>query len=548
MKKYTVNYKCMMRILILIFLVFSSYFAEGNTPSVTCLGKKNIGSDSFPVYKHTLSPGGKYLVAGNAELQLFDIYTGQAKWNNVISCSKYKFSPSGDDVVVFVRNYELQLSEVQLFSTKTGKLRWKKQIGLNDLIDDFKFSSDGKYLVLAFVEEVDKFFNKFVQLQLLDSQTGKSKWKNRLKKVSGYNFSSNGDCLLVECNMNLGLDFEDKKFKNWTVQLFNSKTGCPKWKTPKYFCNLKGFGKLSPSGKYFIFQVGYKKPLQLFDTKTGKRKWIIKNKVDDIISIDFSSNDEYLTVLFKYSVTDKYNQKKDCYNLQLYHANSGKPKWKNKKNYSYSFHKFSSDNKYLVVRSRLDSVLRLYDVKTGLLKWQINDVYSFVFSPKGRYLLVNHKDKALQLYYANTAKLIWRTSKYFNNSIGICNRLGGRFKFSPNGDYVVVKFDKCDLQMFEAKTGKVVWSASKLLYYLDRNLVFAPNDKYFVVKFGDKYNKTLQLFDTETGQPQVKTIHNILDFEFHKNKGGSTKLFVFVSNHKKSLNEIEVQTYLLSDK
>jgi len=112
---------------------------------------------------------------------------------------------------------------------------------------------------------------------------------------------------------------------------------------------------------------------------------------------------------------------------------------------------------------------------------------------------------------------------------------------------LAVVFDNNTLQLYNTetgqpiyntKTGKPAWTNSIHDVYEECYYSFSPDGKCLIVEFVDE---TLQLYDTETGEPAwEKPIANVKDYKFYKNLDIGTELII--ATYDKNKNKIEIQT------
>jgi len=261
------------------------------------------------------------------------------------------------------------------------------------------------------------------------------------------------------------------RFGDDTLQLYDVKTGEPKWKTKKEKISFNGY-KFSPDGKTLVVKIE-DNILQLYDVKKGQFKWEIRK--EKVFDCEFSPDSSKSSGQVTLAVTFKGDT------LQLYDVKTGQSKWKEE---SACGCEFSPDGKTFAVKFR-GGALQLYDVEKGQSKWKRKKekVFDCEFSPDGNTLAVVLCSDTFQLCDVKTGQLKWKKDDLFSYS----------YKFSPDGKTLVMKIEDDTLQLYDVENGQPKWknkmqNVRGCRFFKDPKMGI----KLFVVTF-DKWTKELEV-------------------------------------------------------
>jgi WD40 repeat protein len=218
-----------------------------------------------------------------------------------------------------------------------------------------------------------------------------------------------------------------------------------------------GSATFSPNGKYVL--VGEAGAATLWDAATGAKLRTFPRKVmDNTYSTHarFSPDGNYV-------VTEGYD------GATLWDAQTGEElKYFKDPFNDFRWSKFSKDSKYLMTLTREDGV-RLWDVRTYKLAFEVTSAFEGQLSPDGRYLFTTGED-GLKVWDLQT----------FTKTTSITD-YGCIWDISPDGNYLLFFLETGhDLALYEVQTGKLLHAFVHENNSSD-NAAFLPDSKSLLI-------------------------------------------------------------------
>jgi WD40 repeat protein len=266
-------------------------------------------------------------------------------------------------------------------------------------------------------------------LQVLDAETGRTRYRAGPSFVSGLAFSPDGKRLA-----SYGADKQVRIMAVETGQPLHAFAVEP---VPRSAGLLIAYLAFLPDGKHLLLTEGRKSPVQLFDTEKGTRVRTYGDEGKPVYAVALSPDGRTLAVA------------QDAEAVRLWDVAAGKPRGviQTPSRFGYAL-AFSPDGKILATGT---SGVHLWDAATGnLLRTLAADtprtvVRSLSFSPDGKQLVANHA-AALVFWDSATGKeLRWFPSR------------SGDVRFLPDGRTLLRKeLGASTFQFLDARTGQPI--------------------------------------------------------------------------------------------
>ncbi len=157
---------------------------------------------------------------------------------------------------------------------------------------------------------------------------------------------------------------------------------------------------------------------------------------------------------------------------------------------------FSPDGRTLASGSYDDHTIKLWDVKTGVLKTSLTGhsswIISVAFSPDGRTLASGSSDYTIKLWDVETGELQTTLTEHSNTIEAVA--------FSPDGQTLASGSSDYTIKLWDVETGEL---QTTLTGHLGKvySVAFSPDGRTLA---SGSYDHTIKLWDVETGK--LKTI------------------------------------------
>ena len=345
-----------------------------------------------PCNTSILTPDGKYIISASRYIQFLNIESSEMKLKPFQPDEAFKsdfeplcaaFSVDGQYIAFGTLNDQ---SQPQVQNIETGKLKASFVLGERwDDVEVLSFSPDGKYMVAGSLSR---------QIQLWNIETGDKVFSKPIileDHIKFVGFSPDGKYIVSSTGGH----------RNFTIQLWNAKTGVVASKPFQGHTLAVNCASLSPNGK---------------DIVTGSLDGTIQ--LWNIEMLASQADEVALRPLMSKS-----------------HAVQ-----------SSIVASFSPDGKYIACGSH-NHPIQLWDVKTGeaalgLFVGHTNRIISVLFSPDGKYIASDSWDKTIRLWNAKNGEVEFTL---FVPTVSI--------SFSPDGNYIASSSGS-DIRLWNVKTAE----------------------------------------------------------------------------------------------
>ena len=457
------------------------------------------------------SPDGKQIVSTATDLTIrtWDSATGE-----IIPIYKSKdfipwniqYSPDGTKILF---NTMSDKNPLVALDSKTGKELYRlggEKGGSDNIILSFNCSQDGSKIVYASLDST---------VRVWDAITGENLFVLKNKHPQMMIFSA----FMMDGKAILGVSL-DKGITIWNSEngkeLMSTDGELATQRTPKIFagaalspdnnflalCSPDNDGWLQdllvvPDGKTYklddlIYDVTFSpsgdtvavamgdKGVRVLDAKSGKTLYTIDKEKDDVRSVSFSPDGQFLVFASYFKQTIRIW---DTSRKRLKKTLSGSPDW------VYSA-RFSPDGRHVVSAS--GSFVYVWDVNTGeivsVLKGHKNTVIKSCYSPNGKIIASVSLD--------NTVRL-WDVETYTSLMVLIGHSSSVRdVAFSPEGNYAASASEDGTIILWDVLTGNNVKTFRGHLIGVN-SLSFSPDGKCLISTGTDK---NVIVWDVQTGQ------------------------------------------------